>query len=98
MSKVDMDSYARTYSKAFDSGYSPWKTSYEEMAKKTVLKKVLKYSPMKSDFVRGIVQDETIKTDISDDMYSVPNEAVYDAEFQEVEKDDAKAVDTEVHS
>ena len=98
MSMEDVRNHAQKYSQSYSSSYSPWTKNFEEMAKKTVLKKVLKYAPMKSDFVRGIVQDETIKTDISDDMYSVPNEAVYDAEFQEVEKDDAKAVDTEVHS
>lgn len=40
MSKQDMDAYAQEYSKAFDSSYSPWKTSYGyvDMAKKTVIK------------------------------------------------------------
>ena len=61
------------------------------MAKKTVLKKVLKYAPMKSDFVRGMVQDETIKTEISEDMYSVPNEVVVDTEYREVEHKEANA-------
>ena len=30
MSKNDMDIYAKTYSKAFESDYSPWKSNYEE--------------------------------------------------------------------
>ena len=54
------------------------------MAKKTVLKRVLKYAPLKSDFVRGIVQDGTIKTEISEDMYSVNNTIeVEDYSFEE---------------
>ena len=36
-----------------------------------MLKRVLKYAPMKSEFVRAVVQDETIKTEISEDMYMV---------------------------
>lgn len=44
------------------------------MAKKTVLKKCLKYAPLKSDFLRGMAQDETIKTKIEPDMYEVPND------------------------
>jgi recombination protein RecT len=55
------------------------------MAKKTVLKKVLKYAPLKSDFVRSVVQDETVKTDLSEDMYEVPAEQIdyVDVEYKE---------------
>ena len=87
MSMDDVRRHAEKYSQAYKSGYSPWKTNFEEMAKKTVLKKVLKYAPMKSDFVRGIVQDESVKTEISEDMYSVNNEMAYDAEYTEVNTD-----------
>ena len=84
MSMDDVKRHAAKYSKAYGSNFSPWKTNFEEMAKKTVLKRVLKYAPLKSDFVRQAVQDETVKNSISDDMYSVPDETVIDVEAEPV--------------
>lgn len=88
MSMEDVRKHAAKYSKAYGSNYSPWKTNFEEMAKKTVLKRVLKYAPLKSDFVRAAVQDEVIKKDLSADMYEVPAENIMDAEFTEVTVDE----------
>ena len=83
MSIDDIRTFAQKYSKAYSNG--PWQTNFEEMAKKTVLKRVLKYAPLKSDFLRGVVQDETIKNEISDDMYSVPAAVIdVDAETGEI--------------
>ena len=71
MSVDDIRKHAQKFSKSYEKG--PWQTNFEEMAKKTVLKKTLKYAPLKSDFVRAIAQDGTIKTEISEDMFSVPS-------------------------
>lgn len=89
MSMEDVRKHAAKYSQSYGSNYSPWKTNFEEMAKKTVLKRVLKYAPLKSDFVRAAVQDEVIKNGISDDMYDVPAENVIDAEYVDIPVDSA---------
>lgn len=80
MSRANMDEYAKTYSKAFGSGFSPWKTSYEAMAKKTVLKQALKYAPIKTDLARSLSTDMTIKNSISEDMREVANEIVMEGD------------------
>lgn len=87
MSMEDVRIHAEKYSKTYGSSFSPWKTNFEEMAKKTVLKKVLKYAPLKSDFVRAISNDDTIKNEISDDMSTIANEVVYEAEFTVIDED-----------
>jgi recombination protein RecT len=80
MSIDDVRKHAAKYSQSYGSSFSPWKNNFEEMAKKTVLKRVLKYAPMKSDFVRGLSTDESIKHEVSEDMYAVPNVYV-DADY-----------------
>lgn len=51
------------------------------MAKKTVLKKLLKYMPLSTEAASQIATDQTVKTKISEHMEEVPN--VWDVDFEE---------------
>lgn len=87
MSVDDIKRHAAKYSKGYSSSYSPWSSNFDEMAKKTVLKRVLKYAPLKSDFVRAVSMDGSIKEEISDDMYSVQNTISFDQDVDYEVKD-----------
>ena len=80
MSKNDIDEHAKKYSKAVSSAYSPWKTAYAEMAMKTVVKKVLRFAPLKTDFLRAIASDETVKTELAVDMTEINGKEIIDME------------------
>ena len=88
------------FSKAAGKGFSPWSTNFDEMAKKTVIKKVLKYAPMATDFVRAVAADESIKhyTEKTADILDTPNETEYetiDADYDKEQSEGEKRVDPE---
>ena len=64
------------------------KNILKAMAKKTVLKKVLKYAPLKSDFVRGVAADgETVRAHFDGEDAPVV-EVAYEASGEEYAVDE----------
>ena len=95
MSVDDIRQHKNKFSKAAGKGFSPWSTNFDEMAKKTVIKKLLKYAPIKTEFVRAVAQDETIKTNLSANMADEPDVMTIDVEETAPEPDVPNNVDLE---
>lgn len=87
MSYEDVLEHAKKFSKSYNAKSGkfsgPWESDFNSMAKKTCLLAALKYAPKKSDFVKAIVNDNSVKSSISEDMSSVNNDDVIDVEAVE---------------
>ena len=88
MSVDEARAHSRKYSDSVKRGWSsPWDTNFEEMAKKTVLKKVLKYAPLSTEVASKIGMDDTVHDTISKNMTEEPISYI-DAETGEVLTDE----------
>ena len=56
MTKEEIEAHAKKFSKTFGNG--PWKTDFEAMSHKTVVKKMLKWLPLSVEFLENIEKDD----------------------------------------
>lgn len=81
MSREQVIKHRDKYSPSAKQGrHSPWETDFDSMAKKTVLKQLLKYAPKSVEFAIQLSADETVKTELADDMMAVPPVEVVECE------------------
>lgn len=93
LSKNEAEIFARKFSKCFREGAfmrgTPWAEHFDEMAKKTVLKQLMKLLPKSIEIQRALAMDETVKTfvpgqtRIDGDLVSLPDQADHSTEETE---------------
>ncbi len=67
----------RASSKAGENG--PWKDYWEEMAKKTVIRRLFKYLPVSIEMQKAVILDEKAEANVDQE-----NSSVFEGEFEEV--------------
>ena len=91
--------HAQKFSQAFRAGYnSPWKSDFDAMAQKTVLKSILKFAPKSVEMQRAITFDQSVvNTNVSDvqdlDIDAFAPEYVDNLESEKKENLAAKAAE-----
>ena len=94
--------HATKFSQAYRSGYtSPWKSDFDAMAQKTVLKSILKYAPKSIEMQNAVTFDQAVvnvnSSDIQDlDIDAFAPEYIDNLESEKKENIAVKAAETAV--
>jgi recombination protein RecT len=89
MTVEEIHAHAAQHSKSYQYESSAWKTNFHEMAKKTLIKKVLKHGPLSIDLKHALVEDADNGTDTE------PKGEVIEGEARDLEAE-AEAVAEEI--
>lgn len=81
MSRSEMEAFRKQYSKT-NKADTPWNTAFDAMAKKTVIKRLLKYAPIGGDLQVAIAADETVP-EVEPDLANVIDTVAREVEAEQ---------------
>ena len=78
-SKQKVENHGKKYSKSYGSNVSPWKTDFDAMGKKTVLKNALsKWGPLSLEMQKAQIYDQSVVRDYKNDVVEYPDRGTVD--------------------
>ncbi len=93
MTRAEVEAHAKRYSKSYNNDSSAWKTNFDEMALKTVIRRLLsKYGILSTDMINALTSDS--EPDIDEQISHEANHGeTIDVEFHEAEDVPSPEVD-----
>jgi recombination protein RecT len=97
MTHAEVLSHAKRYSKSFGYDSSSWKSNFDEMAIKTVLRKLLShYGIMSTDMVAAFTsvrEEEDVETEVEWEVAAEANQEIIDVQSEAQEEEVAQVQD-----
>lgn len=88
MTKKEIEQHAKRYSKSFNRSSSAWQTNFDEMALKTVMKKLLsKYGILSTEMIAAFTSDsQDVEDEVATEVANEANSEVIDITLEEEPK------------
>jgi recombination protein RecT len=85
-SREAVEAHAKRYSKSYDKNDSPWKTAFDQMAKKTVLIDLLRYAPKAVELVADPISKDGATLRFDGENEDEPISAEFELESESPEE------------
>ncbi len=93
MAREDVEAWAKQYSPSYGSSYSPWKSEFDKMAQKTVLRRLIgTYGVMTPEMQAAVAQDDQGEAPQAR-KERMANTALIDVEGVEVDSETGEAME-----